>query len=207
MVGGNLFGDPNGDGVASAGEVRQEAVWILILLGDGAANAAYHTDGGLDPNVTRDAWFCPNPTALGGQPNWVEPLCTDIDPSNTPSTTLGVGRHDVDVSPDLFDPDDAARDMADFVGCPDANSPQPAACSEPGQAAVIFSIGLGPEVTETRCDNDAGTGVYGGPTCGNLGEELLRYVAGAGDDANPGTPPAQGCCGCSRPSPPVSSLD
>jgi hypothetical protein len=82
----------------------------------------------------------------------------------------------------MYDPDDAARDMADFVGCPDANSTTPAACPEPGQGAVIFSIGLGPEVTDTSCDP-----FYGGPTCGNLGEQLLRYIAGVGDDGDPRT--------------------
>jgi hypothetical protein len=80
--------------------------------------------------------------------------------------------------------------MADFVGCPDANSPQPAACGAPGQAAVIFTIGLGGEVTDTRCDPIYDPDLH----CGNVAEELLRYIAGAGDDGNPGTPPAQDPC-------------
>jgi hypothetical protein len=80
MVGGNLFGDPNADGVQSPGEIRQEAVWIMILLGDGAANAVY--DDSSFPITDRAAWICPNPGLNPGQPNWIRPLCTDIDPSN-----------------------------------------------------------------------------------------------------------------------------
>jgi hypothetical protein len=174
MVGGNLFGDPNADGVQMPGEVRQEAVWILILLSDGAANALYDTS--VAPLTDRAAWICPNPGFNPGQPNWIRPLCTDIDPSN------GAGRHNFGNT--WYDPDDGARDMADFVGCPDANTlPQPTDCPAPGQAAVIFTIGLGPEVTATNCDP-----FYGGPTCGNLGESLLRYVAGVGDDGDPTSP-------------------
>jgi hypothetical protein len=179
MIGGNLFGDPNADGVQSPGEIREEAVWIMILLSDGLANALYDTT--TYPLTDRNAWICPNPGGNPGQPNWIRPLCTDIDPSNGP------GRHNSG-SP-WYDPDDATRDMADFVGCPDANSATPAACPGPGQGPVIFAIGLGPEVTDTNCDP-----YYGGPTCGNLGETLLRYVAGVGDDGNPNTPPAQDPC-------------
>jgi hypothetical protein len=173
MIGGNLYGDPNADGFQAPGEVRQEAVWIMILLSDGAANALY--DVSVFPITDRSAWICPNPGMNPGQPNWIEPLCTDIDPSN------GAGRHAF--GNPWYDPDDAARDMADFVGCPDANSLQPAACPAPGQGAVIFTIGLGPQVRDTNCDP-----FYGGPTCGNLGEMLLRYVAGVGDDGNPVSP-------------------
>jgi hypothetical protein len=173
MVGGNLFGDPNADGIQSPGELRQEAVWILILLSDGAANALYDTS--VAPLTDRAAWICPNPGFNPGQPNWIRPLCTDIDPSNGP------GRHAFGNT--WYDPDDATRDMADFVGCPDANSLQPADCPTPGQGAVIFTIGLGDEVVNTNCDP-----FYGGPTCGNLGEMLLRYVAGVGDDGNPSSP-------------------
>jgi hypothetical protein len=183
MVGGNLFGDPNADGVQSPGEIRQEAVWIMILLGDGAANAFTTIRPSRSPIA---AWICPNPGLNPGQPNWIEPLCTDIDPSN------GAGRHSFGNT--WYDPDDAARDMADFVGCPDANTLQPAACPDGnpfavppvppgGQGAVIFTIGLGPQVRDTNCDP-----FYGGPTCGNRGERLLRYVAGVGDDGNPVSP-------------------
>jgi hypothetical protein len=181
LFGGNLFGDPNNDGVQSPGEIREEAVWIMILLSDGAANALYDDTTGLgtaDPNN----WICPN-AGGAGQPEWIRPFCTDVDGSNT------TGRHS-SASP-WYDADDAARDMADFVGCPDSNSPQPSACPSPGQGAVIFTIGLGDGVVNTPCD----PGTYNpSGNCGNLGEKLLRYVAGAGDDNNPGTPAAQDPC-------------
>jgi hypothetical protein len=38
-------------------------------------------------------------------------------------------------------------------------------------------------VTDTNCDP-----FYGGP-CGNLGETLLRYIAGVGDDGTRCPPP------------------
>ncbi len=181
VIGGNLFADPNADGTASPGEIRQEAVWIMILLSDGAANSLYDTS--TYPLTDRNAWICPGALPYPN-PNWMEPWCGDIDPSNT------TGRHAAGTT--WYDPDDAARDMADFVGCPDANSPQPVsgACAEPGQGAVVFTIGLGDEVENTRCDAFYGVG----PTCGNLGEMLLRYIAGAGDDNDPGTPAALDPC-------------
>jgi hypothetical protein len=65
--------------------------------------------------------------------------------------------------------------MADFVGCPDALTlPQPAACAEPGQGAVIFTIGLGDAVTEYARGGDP-----------DAGEQLLRYIANAGDNGDP----------------------
>ena len=138
---------------------RQEAVWIVVLLTDGAANAAVRT---YTPSVE---WICPSSTwasPAGGGP----PYCQDGD--GDPGT-----RH---VSTDAeFDADDRARDMADFVGCPDALTlPQPAACAEPGQGAVIFTIGLGDAVTEYARGGDP-----------DAGEQLLRYIANAGDNGDP----------------------
>jgi hypothetical protein len=153
---------------------RPEAVWIVILLSDGGANAALRS--GEDPGVT-ESWICPGATP--GQPEWIQPLCRDI---------FGATRHstgDLD-----YDTDDAARDMADFVGCPDALSHQPAACHSPGQGAVIFSIGLGYLMTDTL----ACAAPYAGACEPDLGEQLMRYVAGAGDDNDPGTIPAHDPC-------------
>src|SRR3990172_1414504 len=94
---------------------RQEAVWIVVLLTDGAANAAVRT---YTPSVE---WICP-PSTWASPPAGRPPYCQDGD--GDPGT-----RH---VSADTeFDADDRARDMADFVGCPDALTlPQPAACAE-----------------------------------------------------------------------------
>jgi hypothetical protein len=169
LLGGNLFGDPDASGPPPVpGEIREEAVWILILLGDGGANALRDP---TYPVIDRQGWICPN-TLGANQPTWVQPFCRD---------PLASTRHSS--SSDDYDPDDFARDAADFVGCPDAFSPQPAGCSAPGQGAVIFSIGLGDLVIDNPCWPG-----YAGSCDPDLGERLLRYVAGVGDDGDPVTP-------------------
>ncbi|HJX41680.1 MAG TPA: hypothetical protein VJ345_09475, partial [Anaerolineales bacterium] len=166
-------GDPRGcantntaEGLTLAGNefglhTREEAVWVVILLSDGAANATRIADVVTDPN----SWLCPNTT-------WVQPFCRD------PWTSTRHAFGDSD-----FDTDDAAHDAADFVGC-DATTPA-AGCNSTGQGAVIFSIGLGDlMINSTACDAS-----YGGSCESDLGESLLRYVAAVGDDGNPATDP------------------
>lgn len=154
------------DGLIEAGNElgirgRQEAVWIVILLTDGVANAA--TDG--------PTWVCPG---APGTPTWVEPFCRD------PDFEVGTGDYGTDA-------EDKAVESALFVGCPDALSPQPPGCPAPGQGAVIFTIGLGDIVTQdTSCD----TAVYGVGGCEpDAGEKFLRFVAGLGQDGDPSTNP------------------
>ena len=166
IVSGNQFGV----------YTREEAVWIVILLSDGAANA-YRTGADV---MDKNNWLCPGSSP--GSPTWAVPLCRDPDAST---------RHPTSSSD--YDVDDAARDSADFVGCPDSQSPQPAMCAAPGQGAVIFTIGLGKLMWDSKaCD----PGVYppGYPTgCDpDLGEKLLRYVAAVGDDGDPATDPCDG---------------
>ena len=184
-------GDPTGctntniaDGLKVGGvefglDVRQEAVPILILLSDGAANAA--TDdtpppGG--PNI-----ICPG--GPGGSATWVEPFCHDDDfeESNPPGQASGLGAYGKDA-------EDWAVDRGYFVGCPDANAfaadPSATSCTAAGQGAIIFTIGLGEElINDTQCDAAA----YPGGCQVNQGEELLRYLAAIGDDADPSTNP------------------
>jgi Flp pilus assembly protein TadG len=155
---------------------RDEAVWIVILLSDGGANAALQTGGSPPPPNLPAAWVCPGGTS--GMPTWIQPFCRDIE---------GSTRHSPSTDP-AYDADDAARDMADFVGCPDSTVTQPAGCASTapgGQGAVIFSIGLGRLMTDSQaCDT-----YYGGACEPDLGEQLMRYVAAVGDDNNPGTNP------------------
>jgi Putative Flp pilus-assembly TadE/G-like len=185
LVAGNIFGDPNLDGTQAAGEIRSEAVWIVILLTDGGANAA-RTSLTAPENV-RDSWICPPADDSVNVPTHVQPLCRDPYGGTRPGN-FG------------YDADDAARDAVDFVGCPDANS-QPDNCTFtalPGQGAIIFSIGLGPLVVNSP-------GCYAGaPYFGvcevDLGEKLLRYAAAVGDDGDPSTDlcggiPSQDNCG------------
>jgi hypothetical protein len=91
---------------------RQQALWVVILLTDGVANAG-HSAGGF--------YYCPSST-------WsLLPRCSDGDASASTRHALGSS---------LYDASDYAYDMADFVG-----KPYPA-----GQYALIYTIGLGPEV-------------------------------------------------------------
>jgi hypothetical protein len=111
-LGGNMF----------AAEPREDALWVVVLLTDGAANAS-------DRDDSHDYGYCPPST-------WGPPFCRDADSST---------RHEADDAE--YDADDFARDMADFVGC---YGTDPAASCEglTGQGAVIFAIGLGDQVLQ-----------------------------------------------------------
>jgi hypothetical protein len=161
------------DGLKAAGNQfglfkREEAVWIVILLTDGGANAATDSLG---------AWICPGGP---GAANWVEPFCRDPIAGTRHISTIAA-----------YDPDDAARDLGDWVGCLDSNSAtHPGSCAalapSYGQGAVIFTIGLGELVTNnTNCD----VPTWGGSCELDVGEKLLRYMAAVGDDGNPTTDP------------------
>jgi hypothetical protein len=150
-----------------ANQGRQEAVWIIILLSDGAANTA-------QDDSSPAQWICPGNSA--GNPDWVQPFCRDPDPAT---------RHSV--GDFWYDPDDRARDIADIAGCLPPPNQAPSCPGAGGNGAVIFTIGLGDLVTNNQaCDTD----VYSSSECDDakvLGEELLRYIANVGDDGNPAT--------------------
>ena len=148
--------------------IRQEAVPILILLSDGAANAATDNAGNF---------VCPG--GPGNSPTWVEPFCRDED------FEIGPGAYN---PPDV---EDMAVDRGYFVGCPDANAYDPllTSCTGPGQGAVVFTIGLGEElINNTACH----AATYPGGCEPNQGEELLRFLAAIGDDGDPSTDPCSG---------------
>lgn len=160
------------DGLKVAGNqfgtfFREEAVPIVILLSDGAANAA--RDSSNNP-------ICPNPNAPpAGNPTWVQPFCRD--------TEFEVGDGDAG-----YDAEDAAVDQGYFVGCPEAVSFDPAetTCAAPGQGAVVFTIGLGDKmINNDQCD----PGAYPGGCEEDQGEKLLRYIAAIGDDGDPSSNP------------------
>ena len=150
--------------------LRQEAVPILILLSDGAANAATDNAGNF---------ICPNNVGGGGNPTWVEPFCRDDD------FEIGPGAYG---APDT---EDMAVLRGLFVGCPDANAYDPllTSCTAPGQGAVVFTIGLGEELIN---NTDCHAASYPGGCEPNQGEELLRYIAAIGDDGDPSTDPCSG---------------
>ena len=154
-----------GGGLLLAGDTfnyqtREDALWVVILLTDGMANA---TDPESNDDITNfstyPVGYCPN--------EWTFPLCQDEDVSTRHSS----GNL-------MYDADDYARDMADYVGCYPTN--QADACgSVQGQGAVIFTIGLGEGVIDTSNE------VSGLP----YGTALLRYIGAVGDDGDPATDP------------------
>ncbi len=130
-----------GGGLAVAGNqfaqepIREDALWVVILLAGGPANATSPVPG--YPYGT-----CPSSTHT-------QPFCRDDYASV---------RHHFDTEPLLYDGDDYARDMADFIVDP-IN----------GQGAVIYAIGLGEKVRNDRTRNSDGDP--------DIGEQFLDYAA------------------------------
>jgi len=156
----------DGDGNCDRNEMREEAVWVALVLSDGVVNAASDV---VPPTVPSD-WWCP-PATWAPPTGTGPPYCQDGDPSTRNAST--------DIA--NYDADDYARDWADFLGCP---SPPNATCAsttgvDGGQGVVIFTIGLGEDVTNYT---------EGAPN-EDQGEKLLRYIAAVGDDGDPSTDP------------------
>jgi hypothetical protein len=158
---------------------RDESVWVMIVLSDGAANVAKGV-------VVEANDFCPDdgccpdpyrmPPSLGGQTpafcrdgTYETRHCAEGDPGDChPAGLPGwdpaqwPAGWTADGSTVHYDAEDFARDMADF-----------AALREPyGNSIIIFSIGLGENVTDE-------SGVVGEA---DAGEKLLRYLANVGYD-------------------------
>jgi hypothetical protein len=127
-----------GGGLKLAGNIfslepREDALWVVVLLTDGAANAS-------DPDDSHPFGYCPPST-------WGPPFCRDADSST---------RHEPDDAD--YDADDFARDMADFVGCY-GTDPAPSCAGVTGQGAVIFAVGLGDQVLQTYGSDPLAHGV------------------------------------------------
>jgi hypothetical protein len=163
---------------------RSEALWVVVMLTDGAANATFATreDAGLGGDPDDFVLPPPGPTEaqladhfpLGFCPDgdWIG---KDTDPGRSYCQDGHVNTHHV-VGNLMYDADDFARDQAKFVACPAATSTPHTGCFPTrGQGAIIFSIGLGAEILYEDLDGIP----YGGA--------LLRYMAAVGDDANPDT--------------------
>ncbi|MFP3854599.1 MAG: hypothetical protein ACLFWD_09930 [Anaerolineales bacterium] len=158
-------------GVELANYGDEEAVWVVVLLGDGAANQARNP---TPTNAPIDDWYCPGSV---GNPTWVQPYCRDDDPTegNFPDTSSH-GAYG-------FDAEDAARAAGFTVGChANADPDQSTWCDTEGVdgiGSLIFTIGLGDKLTN---DPDS-------PGFPNAGEELMRRIAATGDDGDPTTNP------------------
>lgn len=177
-VGGGILAASNA--ITDPDDIRREAVWVMIVLSDGAANVTDRVPGAIN---VRDyglygycPWwtFCPLsgdyvwPECTGNNPSQVEmntPVCNDNDPNtrhfcidwNTSEPEVGnvectVAGH--------YDADDYARDMADFAGLIEV-----VPGGKQGNFIAMFSIGFGQEVLDE-------------PTAA----PLLRYIADAGDN-------------------------
>jgi hypothetical protein len=171
-------------------EKRPEALWVVVLLTDGQANATFATkeDIGQVGNIDiYPSWidpslydtvethlplgFCPDTDWVGPGDNPNRRYCQDGDVDT---------HHTLHDPPGLYDADDFARDQGRFVACA-ANNPSAGCNGIKGQGGIIFTIGLGNEVLALDDDTIHGQKPYG--------ESLLRFLAAVGDDGNPATDP------------------
>ena len=134
------------------GTKRDESLWVMVLLTDGAANVT-DSPPGLSPGDYGYFGFCPESTLppLSGQP-----FCRD-DRAVTRHESCPAGADPATCDP-YYDADDYARDWADS-----------AALLDGGWGIQIFAIGLGDEVLRSDPADDP-----------RHGEALLRYIADVG---------------------------
>lgn len=139
---------------------REEALWVVILLTDGAANG---------PSI-----YCPHTT-------WTQPFCRNLqlsrhcsDPGDTACTSKGWVYAEDSNGVSLYDTDDYAHDKLDALG--------------EQQDVLIFTIGLGDLVRTSvprakksdptvKCSEDPYDPV---DDCYGAGELLLQYGADVG---------------------------
>jgi Flp pilus assembly protein TadG len=142
-----------------ATDSRQQALWVVILLTDGVANAGYNDDATL--------YHCPESTWGNQSLSPSQPLCNDLDVASYATHALRPASNST-----AYDASDYAYDMADFVGL-DAN--------HGGQFALMYTIGLGPELTRyTTSYADPYSYPLPGVTGEGLGKVFLNYAAGIG---------------------------
>ncbi|MGD0806490.1 MAG: pilus assembly protein TadG-related protein [Anaerolineales bacterium] len=171
-----------------AKDKRPDALWVVVLLTDGQANATFATyedtgdagntniypswvDSSLYPQLMANLplGFCPDMDWVGPSDNPNRRYCQDGNV--TTRHVVGSARYDAD---------DFARDQGDFVSCP-ASGTMPACNGTKGQGAIIFTIGLGNEILALDDEAAGHQKPYGGA--------LLRYLAAVGDDGNSATDP------------------
>jgi hypothetical protein len=160
-------------------DIRREAVWVMVVLSDGAANVTNQTNDSSQPTDYGYWGYCPwwtfcnlNPSAPDHWPECIEndsqtepakPICNDNNP-NTRYFCLDWSTGEPEVGNTYcstrYDADDYARDMADFAGLIEV-VPK----GKQGNFIAMFSIGFGQEVIDE-------------PTAA----PLLRYIADAGDN-------------------------
>jgi hypothetical protein len=177
----NVFGD-------TSNPPRQDALWVTLLLVDGAANRA---------PVNGLQWSDPQYGVCPLSERATPLKCRDADVNTRHNPT------DVGAGFGLYDTDDYARDSADQLGLDPAKFTSPLGGKPDG--VLIFTIALG---KNSVCSNGAYTAPTGTApaTCTNYNsaygdpdaaEQLLRYVADVGDDGDMTTGPCLGPKGTS----------
>ena len=150
-------------------QIRPEALWIVVGLFGGPANAT-------DATASYPNGFCPANTWLSFSPYFMGPWCRDPYPSVRHSAgdplvsyTNPISGETSSVS--LYDADDYARDMADNL-----------AASKTNTGVTIYTIGLGVQIQNAAKDG-AGNLLASEPP---PAENLMEYIATeAGDSLNP----------------------
>lgn len=149
-------------GSGEPGNQRPQALWVVVALAGGPANAT-------DSSPSYPYGFCPPNTWFPNQPGTVGPWCRDRFPStrhpaNAPliNYTNPFNGQTIQISP--YDADDYARDMADNL-----------AAMKSGTGVTIYTIGLGDQIQRQPV-----------PTEPPPAEDLLEYIAEqAGNTLNP----------------------
>ncbi|MCC6612153.1 MAG: hypothetical protein IT320_01685 [Anaerolineae bacterium] len=238
---GSCAGTNIGEGLGKASETlgrlgrREGAVWIMVLLSDGAAGASspvwrngtlaqppqpYNPSGvgaGTQPATAGlgqqygSFGLCPYGSDINNAGELLQdktfPYCSDIQPQSrhycsddnagTAETLEQRGPNRIDLTDQascetFYDVDDYARDWADYISVRGINVYQSSVTGIDviGNDAdtllpTIFTIGFGLEFDSTTgCITPGPTGntQYDCNMESYLGEELLRYIADAGDN-------------------------
>jgi Flp pilus assembly protein TadG len=190
----NIGGGLRYAGAQFGTEKREDALWVVVLLTDGAANASFGTKEDIGTSPASELIF---PSDIDTPSDFLSNLPFGFCPDGTWDSTyldpeVPAVPHlrycqdgDVDVVhhwnspiPNDYNADDFARDQAKYVACY-ATSPSASCFGIKGQGAVIFTIGLGNEILVMDNDTINGTKPYGA--------SLLRYIAALGDDGDAAT--------------------
>jgi hypothetical protein len=188
-IGGGLFLA----GQQFATEKRLEALWVSVLLTDGAANSSFTTYDKLGITPGDNTLYTGAISNLDVMDNMPFAFCPVYDGSsyaemediNLPHR-IWCQDGDADdfhspMSALDYDASDFAWDQAKFVSCA-ARDPAAACGGTKGQGAVLFTIGLGDHILALDAAVDPADRVpYGG--------YLLRKMAAVGDDGDPATDP------------------
>jgi Flp pilus assembly protein TadG len=173
-------------------EKRLDALWVVVMLTDGAANATFGVQEDIGGASASDLIF---PVDIDPKSDIIDNFPFGFCPDGTWETTedsnplnphkrycqdddVDVIHHWNDPAPANYNADDFARDQAKYVACY-ATTPAASCFGIKGQGAVIFTIGLGAEILVRDNDTVGGTKPYGA--------SLLRYIAALGDDGDSAT--------------------